>query len=259
MSRPLLTHLDEIGQRLSRASSCLLCLDFDGTLAPIIDDPAQVELPEDVRIVLRALVRKEQLTVALISGRARDDLQQRVNFPGLIYAGNHGLEISGPGFLFFEPTSVECRNGLQALAKDLGARLSGIDGAWVEDKGLTLSVHYRRVRAEAHDDVRRVVHGALAAASHPFVLTAANRVFEIRPRANWNKGNAVLWIKTQLDKEDALVIYLGDDATDEDAFATLADGVTVKVGNGAPTVAQYSLKGQERVAEFLDWVAHQVR
>jgi trehalose 6-phosphate phosphatase len=195
----------------------------------------------------------------MISGRTRDDLQQRTNLPGIIYAGNHGLEISGPGFVYVDKTSVECRAELQSLANELVRRLAAIQGAWVEDKGLTLSVHFRRVSPAQHDEVRHLVHTALAAASHPFVLSTGHRVFEVRPRANWTKGDAVLWIKAQQTTSDSLVIYLGDDSTDEDAFALLAQDITVKVGNGCPTVAQYNVESQEQVGEFLVWLAGQLR
>jgi trehalose-phosphatase len=251
--------LEEVGRRIDREPARLLGLDFDGTLAPLTEDPAQAALSMPMRRVLRALAERETLPVAILSGRDRADLQARVGIPGLIYAGNHGLEISGPGFIFIEPTAAECREELQQLASDLSARLQPITGAVVEDKGLTLSVHDRLVSNGEAEDVRRIVHTALANASHPFMLTTGDRVYEIRPRANWSRGDAVSWIKTQLGRPEALVIYLGHNATDEDVFAQHAAGITVKVDGRSETVAHYVVDGPDDVRKFLDWLAERTR
>jgi trehalose 6-phosphate phosphatase len=192
----------------------------------------------------------------VISGRERADLQARVGVPGLIYAGNHGLEISGPGLLFVEPTAVACRSALQALAADLGKRVAAIPGAFVEDKGLTLSVHFRQAPASAAETLRQTVHSALANASHPFQLTTGSMVFEVRPRVTWNKGTAANWVRAQQAKSESLVIYIGDDATDEDAFVALGDGITIKVGSGpSETAAAYRVESPEDVWRFLAWLS----
>ena len=80
---------------------------------------------------------------------------------------------------------------------------------------------------------------------------AGDRIYDIRPRVPWDKGVAVHWIRKQIGRPDALVIYLGDDATDEDAFVGLQDDVTIKVRPGGETVARYRLEGVEDVRQFL--------
>ena len=84
---------------------------------------------------------------------------------------------------------------MKQIHADFENRLQGIPGAIVEDKGLTLSVHYRTVPEDRRDEVRRIVHSALANASHPFLLREGRMVYEIRPRAYWNKGHAVTWLR----------------------------------------------------------------
>jgi trehalose 6-phosphate phosphatase len=251
--------VQEIGERVARAPHLLLGLDFGGTLAAVVEHPAEASLPSAMCQVLRTLAGREHVSVAIISGRDRADLQARVGIPGLIYAGNHGLEISGPGFIFVEPTAAHVREALQDLATNLAARLQATAGALVEDKGLTLSVHDRHVPDAQAEEVRRVVHAALASTSHPFMLTTGDRVYEIRPRANWTRGDAVAWIKNQLGKPEALVTYLGHDTTDEDAFAAHAEGITVKVDGSSETAARYRLDGPEEVREFLEWLAKRTR
>jgi len=254
MSRPLLDSLPEIRERVVHAPHRLLCLDFDGTLARIEQHPAQASLSPALKRLLQNLTDEARTTVAIISGRERSDLSKRVSIPGAIYAGNHGLEISGPGFIFIEPTAAAAREALQQLADRLARRLEPIPGALAEDKGLTVSVHYRQTPSEMWEEVRQTVHAALAGSQHPFQLAAGDMIFDIRPRVYWNKSNAVGWIKEQLGHADALTIYVGDDTSDEDAFATLTDGITVKVGAAEETAAQFYLESQADVPGFLEWL-----
>jgi trehalose-phosphatase len=251
MNQRLWDELEGVGPRISQAPYLLLCLDFDGTLAPVAASPDAVRMEPETRSLVAESAGRPDITAAIISGRNRADLQSLVNIPGLIYAGNHGLEISGPGFVFVEPTASAFRDALQALAAELNARLAGIPGAVVEDKGLTLSVHDRKVPAEQLDEVRRLVHAALANSAHPFQMMAGNRIYDIRPRVPWDKGVAVNWIRKQIGKPDALAIYLGDDASDEDAFAGLQDDVTIKVGPNGETTARYRLETLADVRQFL--------
>jgi trehalose 6-phosphate phosphatase len=259
MSRNLFDALEEIGQRVRGASHVLLGLDFDGTLAPTVEDPAQAELPPATRDALWLLSSNDRVTQAILSGRNRADLQDRVAIPQLIYAGNHGLEISGPGWLFVEPTAAAHSPALKEVGTDLQEKLRQIPGVVVEDKGLTLAVHYRSVSAENSEEVKRIVHSALAGTSHPFVLSAGDKVYEIRPRVYWNKGTATSCIKVQIGQLDALVIYMGDDVSDEEAFAAIGEGITIKVGNPSGTAASFHVDGPEDVCRFLNWLDAQLR
>jgi trehalose 6-phosphate phosphatase len=254
MTQPLFEAMPEVGKRIQQAPQILLCLDFDGTLTKIVGHPEDAVLDRETRATVAELATREDITVAVVSGRTRSDLLARVDVPGLIYAGNHGLEISGPGFVFIEPTAAACREELHALAAELTARLSGIPGVIVEDKGLTISVHDRRVSIKQLDEVRRLVHTTLANSKHPFQLTLGDRVYDIRPRVPWDKGVAVAWIRKQVGRADALAIYLGDDATDEDAFAGLREEITIKVGPNGDTVAHHRLGNLIDVRKFLQWI-----
>lgn len=256
MSQPLFDALSEVADRIRPAPRCLLCLDFDGTLAPFVPDPSDAFLTPAVDRILRALAGHDTMVLAIVSGRDRADLQGRVNIPGVIYAGNHGLDISGPGYVYVEPTAASHSEELRGLSQALTSRLQSFPGVLVEYKGLTISVHYRQARESDGDEIRRVVHGTLAGASHPFVLSAGDKVHEIRPRVYWNKGSAVTWIRGQLGSPDAMPIYVGDDTTDEDAFAAIRDdGIGIKVGTGAETAARYTVQDAAEVRRFLEWLA----
>lgn len=254
MCRPLFDVLWEVENRITMVPHWLICTGYDGTLTPIVDDPSAAYLSPQMERVLLSLAGNERVSLAILSGRERSDLQTRVGIPGLIYAGNHGLEISGPGFLFVEPMASTYRAELQNLAADLTARLQPLAGVLVEDKGLTITVHERQALAPEREQVRREVRAALAKSKRPFLLTTDDKVFEIRPRVYWDKGTAVFCIKAQYGQPGTAVIYLGDDATDEDAFEALADEITIQVDGGPETSAHYRLESPVEVRKFLEWL-----
>lgn len=254
-AQPLSEHLPEISSRLRAAPEILLFLDFDGTLAPIVESPSLASLPADAREVLARCAGTPGISVAIVSGRALADLRTRVGLENLIYAGNHGLEISGPGVDFIQPGAVERLKALGELARHLRARLHHIPGVEVENKILSASVHYRRAAAATLPDIRQAVDDAVVFDDNPFQITEGRKVLEIRPRVDWDKGMAVRWIQQASGHPDALAVYIGDDATDEDAFLAIPEGITVSVGKARATSAQYYIENQESVPEFLLWLS----
>jgi trehalose 6-phosphate phosphatase len=259
MMRRLSDALPEVETRIAGARHLLLGLDFEGTLVPFVDVPTMSHLGPAAARVLESLSKCDRVSVVVMSGRERNDLQTRVGIPSIIYAGNHGLEIGGPGFLFVDETAAAHGTALRELGANLATRLMPIPGALVEDKGLTVAVHERLVAEDAREEVRRIVHGVLAGSSHPFQLTVGQRVYEIRPRTSWHRGSAITWIRERLGKPETLTIYLGDDATDEDAFAALPDDITIRVGEAAETAAHFQIDNPAEVHGFLEWVETRLR
>jgi trehalose 6-phosphate phosphatase len=256
MSRHLLACLGDIGPRFADAlGGVFLFSDFDGTLAPIVPEPALAQMRPELRNLLVDLSSRPGFRMAIVSGRALGDLRRHVGLKNLIYSGNHGLEIDGPGIAFVHPSSVEGRPRMAALAETLARRLAQIDGVWVENKGLTLAVHYRLARAGSHQEVGRQVEAAIEQARHGFRVTAGLKVLDIRPDASWTKGDAVAWIRKAYDAEEALPIYLGDDTTDEEAFASLPGAITVRVGPHGKSAASYHLSDPGEVEVWLTWLA----
>jgi trehalose 6-phosphate phosphatase len=260
MALPLFDHLSDIASIVRIADRVFLFLDFDGTLAPIVEDPGAAAMSPRTREQLINLTQKTKFTVAVISGRSLSDLQRRVGLAGVTYGGNHGLEISGPGLSFIEPVAAGRTRALQRLSGSLEIRLRPIPGIVVENKGLTASVHYRRAREEDLAGVRRMVADgmvaeAIASGKDYFQVVQGLEVLEIRPRVAWDKGTAAQWILRSSGSPDALPVCIGDDATDEDAFSALAAGITVRVGRTDETSAHYQLEYQEAVPEFLAWLA----
>jgi trehalose 6-phosphate phosphatase len=95
----------------------------------------------------------------------------------------------------------------------------------------------------------------VASQADRFIILPGRRVWEIRPRVSWHKGSAVNWVASHLEHpDDRLVFFVGDDRTDEDAFASLPQGVTIKVGHAAPTQARFELADPAAVELFLAWL-----
>jgi trehalose 6-phosphate phosphatase len=258
LTQPLLDHLPEIATALRTAPHILLFLDFDGTLAPIVQDPSLAQMSLGVREALVRLAESPKVSLIMISGRALSDLRVRVGLDNLIYAGNHGLEITGPGMEFVEPVAAERLKALGELSRHLRVRLHDIPGVEVENKVLSASVHFRRAPAGRLPEIRKAVDTAVVFDGNPFEITEGRKVFEIRPRVGWDKGMAVRWIEKASAKPGALPVYVGDDSTDEDAFQALPEGITISVGKAKETSAQYYLDRQESVPEFLTWLAQRL-
>jgi trehalose 6-phosphate phosphatase len=259
MAAPLFDDLDAIAERVRAAPHLLLFCDFDGALAPVYDHPSAAWLSAEVRVPLGDVAAIPRVTVTVVSGRSAADLRARADVPGLIVAGNHGLEIAGPGWEHVDPAVAEHAPYVAALAVALAKAVEGIPGVFVEEKGLSVSVHFRHVPPDQHEAIRSAIHNVLGASSHPFVLTTGRMVYDIRPRVYWHKGEAVRWIANRIGQPDALVIFVGGDPTDEDAFAALPNGITVGVAPTCETAAKYCLEGPDGVRRFLEWLRDRVR
>jgi trehalose 6-phosphate phosphatase len=251
---------DKVAQRLKSTEHILLLSDYDGTLTPIVDKPELATFPQETRKLLRKLVKNRRYTLGIVSGRALSDLKSRIDLEGIIYAGNHGLEIEGFGSSFLEPIAEEMRPFFRMLHQALLATLRGIKGVFVEDKGLTLSVHYRMVDGTEEvkvDDAFRKIAGPLYVTGK-IRVTRGKKVYEIRPPVDWDKGKAIAWLiarfRESVGKGEVLPMYLGDDLTDEDGFEVIEknNGISVFVGGESfQSVARYFLKSPEEVTEFL--------
>ncbi|HET7463707.1 MAG TPA: trehalose-phosphatase [Longimicrobium sp.] len=205
------------------AGALVLLLDFDGTLAPIVDRPELAAMPNETRRALERLMARPGVEVAVVSGRGLADVRERAAIPGIAYAGNHGMEIHGPGIDRVHLEAAAARPLLERAAAELAAAIAPIPGAFVEDKELTLSVHFRLAPRDRLDELNAIIHRVVDPIPGVHV-THGKQVTEVRPDVDWNKGKAVLFLLEQMDPPPgAPVLYLGDDRTDEDAFRALRE------------------------------------
>jgi len=246
-----------IKERLKNGN-LFIFLDYDGTLSPIVERPEEARLPGETRKLLDGLSGMPGCKVAVVSGRALEDLKKRVGLEGVIYVGNHGLELEGPKIKFREFLSKGYKQILQEIKHKLEESLSSFAGALIEDKGLSLSVHYRRSAKGDIPRIKTVFHETVIPhlIADKIHIKQGKMVLEIRPPVEWDKGKAVLWLlaRQQFTSQEARVypLYIGDDVTDEDAFKALKNrGLTVFVGKPLSSHARYYLHNTEEVSELL--------
>ena len=240
-----------------------LMLDYDGTLTPIVGRPQDAALSFKMKELLRSLAARYPL--AVITGRALDDIKSLVGLRSITYAANHGLEVSSsdttpaPFTMVFDPGRGTTEE-LKRLSTELDALGAACRGAVVEDKGATLSVHYRLVDSSGIEgflgDVKAVLRTSEAGGL--VRVTEGKKVIEVRPRVSWDKGSVVKWLMQRHVFASTFPVYLGDDATDSDAFSALKGvGLSVFVGATPDTAgakgmgADYMLGTQAEVYGFL--------
>lgn len=245
-----------VRERIENASGLVLCTDFDGTLAPIEADPDAPEIVPENRDLLKTLRDAEDTRVAVVSGRALADVRERVGLDGIAYAGNHGLELERRGSAVVHPIAAKHRGRIERICSVLESELAAVEGASVEDKSVTATVHYRETPDERVDQVREAVRAAVSRFGDGRVrLTDGKEIIELRPAVRWHKGMAVSLLTADYPA-DWLPIYIGDDTTDESAFRAVSDGLAIYVGEGE-TAADYRIPTQSKVAScltaFAEW------
>lgn len=211
-----------------------LCCDFDGTLTPIVDDPATTALSEHAGELLDALAGSLG-AVAIVSGRPAAFLASRVDIAGVRLLGLYGLEEWQDGRAVPRPEAAAWAGTIAALRERLPALVGDLAGVTIEDKGLSVALHWRNAadRTRAGAEV-----GALArrlAAETGVVREPGKLVEELRPPVDWDKGAAVRAVRA--DAGLVRVAYIGDDLGDLAAFRAVADlgGVAVAVAHGTET------------------------
>lgn len=227
-------------------------LDYDGTLTPIVDRPEYAVVSSEMRKILKQLSSK--YPTAIVSGRLKKNVENLVGIKGLFYAGSHGFEISGPNTLMIHPQAKEFVPLILEVTNKLKEELSNIEGVIIEEKKLSVAVHYRLVNQEYWDRIKDVVKKSIC--NLPSLrLMKGKKVFEIMPATDWNKAKAVRWIMQVLglDWDTTSVIYLGDDTTDEDVFRFIRTrGLGILVSeNPRPSAAEFRLASPDEVGKLF--------
>lgn len=237
-----------------------LLTDIDGVLAPIVPTPDMSEVPEELRKLLRRLGERYRV-VAGISGRAAEDALQLVGLEEIAYYGNHGFEVLRPGDdVEIVPEAEPYKEKVEELEERARRELEPL-GAFVEDKGITASIHYRNVSPEIGERCRVFVEREGERLG--LRITVGRGVVEARPPVRADKGTAVR--KVVEEYEPQRVLFMGDDTTDLDAFRELEklreEGVLeeiLRIGveseEGPPEIvseADIAVEGTEGVEEVL--------
>lgn len=255
---------DELEKQLSGKRPAVF-LDYDGTLTPIVDRPEDATISESMRDAVSSLA--ERCPVCVVSGRDRPVVQELMGLDNLIVAGSHGFDIWSPDEGTIEH---DAGSGYEDMLDEVKVRLQEdveeIEGVSVEPKKASVAVHYRLVSEQERPKIKQSVDQILRDYPEDLKVTPGKMVYELQPKLDWDKGKAVLYLlqTLDLDRDDVVPMYLGDDHTDEHAFEALADkGLGIFVGypddpevEGRDTSADYLLNTVEEVETFLDRLAH---
>jgi trehalose 6-phosphate phosphatase len=224
-------------------------VDLDGTLLDIAPSPDEVRLDEEVRTLLAELSDFAGGAVALISGRSISDISGLISEPCLPVAGQHGLERRDASGRI--TTHQGESNELAVATGALEREVKKYAGLLLEQKGLSLALHYRAA-PELGGHVHTVMRRLCSELGPEYVLQEGKRVVELKP-AGKDKGVAVQEFMQEPPFLERTPVFLGDDATDEYAFAVVndANGISIKVGPGK-TGARFRLKDVRAVRRWLD-------
>ncbi|KAH8271047.1 hypothetical protein KR018_003533 [Drosophila ironensis] len=261
---PLISNLEgferSLPNYLNNNRKLAVLLDYDGTLAPIADNPAKTKIPVELEAILHKIAKHPAIFLAVISGRGLRDVQRKVNIDGITYAGNHGLEIEYPdGSRHDYELPAEIQRNYTNMVKELKENVEK-NGAWVEDKRVSLTYHYRDTPVELKEGLKELA--STICRKHGFRPNQAHEAIEAKPPVNWNKGEAALYILKQKFGEDwhqdVSVVFAGDDTTDEDAMRVLRGlGRSFRIASDPQiqTFADFRLPKQDVMIDLLKWIA----
>ncbi|MBE0416899.1 MAG: trehalose-phosphatase [Coriobacteriia bacterium] len=235
-------------------------LDYDGTLTPIVERPEDALLAPEMRERIRHLA--DRCLVVVVSGRDVGFVVEQVALDTVLYLGSHGFDVVVPEGRELRQERLgefEAFLGpLEAAEAEITAAVAAVAGARIERKKYAIAVHYRQVAEEDIPEVEVAVDEVLARHGE-LRKTGGKKVFELRPDIDWDKGRALLWVLEALgmDGDGYAPVYVGDDLTDEDAFAVVRGrGLAVVVGSeDRPTLAEFHVPDTDAAGEVLERLA----
>ncbi len=249
--------LHEVMERLRDAylsgSSLVLLFDYDGTLTPIVEHPRLAVLDAQTKALLANLADHPRVHVGVLSGRDLDELKLLVQIPGLYLAGTGGLELELRGLRIAHPHADRMAEIIKRCAAHLESHLAAHHGAWLEDKRLSLTVHYRQLPEQLIGSLQAAVAEVTRCFAGELRIVQGPKAWEIAPTNSWNKGTAVRLILADCVAGSDVLFYAGDGANDVEAIEEVAamGGITVGIGPDAPSAAEYRLPNHAALCEFL--------
>jgi trehalose-phosphatase len=216
-------------RRVVEGRRVLLASDFDGTLSGIVAVPDEAVMTADMRAAFDAVASNPRVTAAVVSGRRLADVRERVGPAAAFVGGLHGLEIDGPGVVYRHEALARVAGLVGEVAGEAARAMAWCPGLFLEHKEYAITCHVRRVpeplRARALDEFRAIARPRIDGGGLRELDGAMT--IELLPDVDWHKGRAVEWIRAEVAArtgEPPAVVFLGDDRTDEDAFAALGAG-----------------------------------
>lgn len=224
--------------------------DFDGTLADIVENYNEVIFTTTTRSTIESL--SEKYFVGLLTGRSLIDIKNIISLPNLVYAGNHGLEIQMNTTNHWQHPDIPMQQ-LKASRQELQKIFAKKTGVKIENKNLSLAVHFRQAESNLEDWINSTTHNLI---KKYLMLEAFNgkKVINIYPKVKWDKGEALSKIMLFHKLDDHIPIYFGDDSNDEPAFAMINanKGISVHVGlENTKSLAKFYIENPLSLRELI--------
>jgi trehalose-phosphatase len=243
----------EVAAQIRRAKHVALFSDFDGTLTPIRRDPEAVGLSPRVRNLLEKLA-SSGITLGVVSGRKIADVRKRVRLKRIWYAGAHGLFLCDPRNRSFSLVKPGQKARIGKATRLLEKQIRGARGLRIEHKVATVALHYRGAPPKSQRIARDAVAKVMERDPN-LSLLASKKVWGLLPDGQADKWGAISFIMEREHRRKTagrwLLIFVGDDATDERVFARM-HGISVAVGKKSKTAAKYWLRSTGEVRQFLE-------
>jgi len=254
----------QIQKKIMKSDRIFLFLDYDGTLVSFKQKPTDVTTPQHVKNIIRQLIKNQKVTVIIVTGRPLQEIRKLLHIRGLSFIALHGLSIKTPNESEYSwDQATQARLLVKAIKNDMQEKLKDEKRAFLEDKELTLVLHYRLLPSNKARLLREAFKTTVRTLDKNRILEIMNgaKVIEARPKG-WNKGKAVELFLAGHDKGKIILpIYIGDDYTDEDAFRVLKKrGITIHVVNTSKrkTAARYWVNNPDEVFSFLQFLHQQL-
>jgi len=235
-------------------ASIALFIDIDGTLLDFAERPGSVVVEPSLRATLLALRHRLGGALAILSGRSLGQIDALLGLSDVAAAGLHGAELRGPGGAVLE--TAPSGTILQAARSRAAELARAIPGLFVEDKGAAIALHYRAA-PDAELAVRRAAIELLDLAGGEFELLQGAFVIELKPR-HAHKGTALVRLMRLAPFAARTPWMIGDDVTDEDAFAeaNALGGISVLIGAPRPTAARHWLANPGAARAWIGTLLH---
>ncbi len=236
-----------------RGGRLALLFDYDGTLTPIVEQPRLARLDRPTQRVLQRLARQPRVHVGVVSSRALDDLKNMVRIPNVCLAGSTGLEMQVDGEHVVHQDARAAEALIARILEHLGPPIAEFPGAWLENKRLNMTVHYRAVSPDRTEPLVQRVLAELEPYREQVRIEPGPKAAEVTPNLDWSKATAVGYCMRHYGVEAAGTLFAGDGANDAPALDAVAQrgGVAIGIGPDAPSVASYRLASPRSLVQFL--------
>ncbi len=250
-----MTLIEEITKKILNHEKVLLMFDYDGTLTPIVDKPEMAKLDTKIKTALEIIAQDGLIKIAIISGRDIETVKKLsgITSNDIIFFGLHGGQTLIEGKIC-DYSSEANKNKIQEISKILEDKLNSYKGIIIENKELSVAVHYRLAEEDAVEKVIKNVNDVFNSYNfhNEFILQPGKKVLEILP-AGFTKDKAVNRLITSFP--EYFPVYFGDDITDIPAFKETINhngfGISVGTGNSVPINEISRIISFEKLNEFI--------